>query len=85
MSLNLGPHGKSLYLGFPNVGKTYILPLRRNGLPMLPANGISSPDDLVKMKAVVAPPEVNESGGTPSLYAFTRMTVGRNLYRIPLQ
>lgn len=77
--------GKSLYLSYPNTGNEYILPLRRNGLPMLPANGISSPDDLVKMKAVVAPPEVSESGGTSSLYAFTRMTVRRNLYRIPLQ
>jgi Tol biopolymer transport system component len=77
--------GKSLYLGLPNVGKTYILPLRRNGLPVLPANGISSPDDLAKMKATVAPPGVSESGGTPSLYAFTRTTVRRNLYRIPLQ
>jgi len=77
--------GKSLYVAVPNVGKTYILPLQRNGLPMLPAKGISSPDDLAKMKAAVAPPGVNESGGTPSLYAFTRTTVRRNLYRIPLQ
>ena len=79
--------GKSLYLTVPSTGNTntYILPLRRNGLPMLPATGIASPDDLAKMKAEVAPVGMVESGGTSSLYAFSRITVRRNLYRIPLQ
>jgi len=80
-------NGKSLYMTVPNSGNknSYVLPLRHNGLPLLPANGFSSAEDLVKMKVPFAPPGVMVSQGTPSLYAYTRNTVRRNLYRIPLR
>ena len=78
--------GKALYLGIPGSDdrNTYALPLQHNGLPNLPANGITSTEDLIRMKVPVAAPGVGESGGTPSLYAYTRGTIRRNLYRIPL-
>jgi len=80
------PAGKSLYLTYPTSGNgdTYILPLQHSGLPNLTANGISSLEDLKKMMVSVVAPGVAESGGTPSLYAYTRSNVRRNLYRIPL-
>jgi hypothetical protein len=76
--------GKSLYLSLPTAGGPYALPLQRTGLPKLPPAGISSTQELVAMKAQILSPEVMESGGTPSQYAYTRSTVRRNLYRIPL-
>jgi serine/threonine protein kinase len=78
--------GKSLYLNFPTSGdrNTYALPLQRTGLPKLPATGFSSYQELDRMKAPILAPGVVESGGTPSQYAYTRSTVRRNLYRIPL-
>jgi Tol biopolymer transport system component len=77
--------GKSLYVGFPNSGdkSTYALPLQATGLPKLPPGGISA-DELIKMKVPAIAPGIAESAGTPSQYAYTRSTVRRNLYRIPL-
>ena len=78
--------GKSLYLTMPTSGNTnvYALPLQRTGLPNLPPGGISSTEELVRMKAPILAAGVMESVGTPSQYAYTRSTVRRNLYRIPL-
>lgn len=78
--------GKSLYLYFPNSGdkNTYILPLQHTGLPILPPAGISSSEELSSLKVPVVAQKVFESGGTPLLYAYTRSTVRRNLYRLPL-
>jgi eukaryotic-like serine/threonine-protein kinase len=78
--------GKSLYLSLPGSGDKdiYALPLQRTGLPKLPPAGVSSTQELVGMKAPILAPGVMESGGTPSQYAYTRSTVRRNLYRIPL-
>jgi eukaryotic-like serine/threonine-protein kinase len=79
--------GKSLYVSFPPSGydkTTYALLLQRNGLPKVPPAGISSTEELVRMKASIVAPGVMESGGTPSQYAYTRFTERRNLYRIPL-
>ena len=78
--------GKSLYLSFPTAGEKniYALPLQQTGLPKLPPGGISSSEELDRMKAAILAPGVIESAGTPSQYAYTRSTVRRNLYRIPL-
>ena len=74
--------GKSLYL--EDGTNTYALPQLRNGLPSLPQGGISRREDLAKLNFPVVAHAVVESGGTPTQYAFTRGTVHRNLYRIPL-
>jgi eukaryotic-like serine/threonine-protein kinase len=78
--------GKSLYLTLPTTGdkNVYALPLQPTGLPKLPPAGVSGPEQLVRMKAPILAPGVMESGGIPSQYAYTRGTVRRNLYRIPL-
>jgi eukaryotic-like serine/threonine-protein kinase len=78
--------GKSLYLSIPTADdkNIYALPLQRTGLPKLPPAGISSTQELVRMKAPILALGVMESGGTSSQYAYTRSTVRRNLYRIPL-
>jgi serine/threonine protein kinase len=77
--------GRALYLSL-NSGKydLYALPVQSSGLPNLPGGGISTVDQLESMKAPVVPSDFMESGGTATLYAFTRGTVRRNLYRIPL-
>jgi serine/threonine protein kinase len=77
--------GKWLYLGM-NVGNNsiYSLPLQRSGLPNLPAGGISALEQLNQMKATVVPPEIVESAGTATSYAYINSTVRRNLYRIPI-
>jgi serine/threonine protein kinase/Tol biopolymer transport system component len=77
--------GKSLYLGL-NVGNygVFSLPLQRSGLPNLPPGGFSTIEELKQMKAASVPFGVVESPGTPSLYAYTKSTIRRNLYRIPL-
>ena len=67
-------------------GRTYVLPVRRGSmLPDLPARGFRSEGEVAAVPGVqviehgdVAP------GPTPSVYAFSRETVQRNLYRIPL-
>lgn len=78
--------GKSLYLSLPAAGEEHIyaLPLLQTGLPKLPPAGISTTQDLVRMRASILVPGVMQSAGTPSQYAYTRTTVHRNLYRIPL-
>jgi Tol biopolymer transport system component len=77
--------GKALYVNL-NSGEyqLYALPLQCSGLPNLPPGGISTVDQLRAMKVPVVPAEIVESGGTTTQYAFTRGTVRRNLYRIPL-
>jgi serine/threonine protein kinase/WD40 repeat protein len=76
--------GKSLYIQDPESQSVYALPLLHNGLPSIPPSGISSREELAKMKMPIVAPGVFESGGTPSQYAYTRRTTRRNLYRIPL-
>ena len=52
---------------------SYLLPpLQHSGLPSFPPNGISTSEELAKMKVPVIAPEVFESGGTPAQYAYTR-------------
>jgi hypothetical protein len=85
--------GKHLYLSFQAQhmsafasGRTYVLPVRPGSmLPSLPAGGFRSETEVAAVPGIqvidygdVAP------GPTTSVYAFSRETVQRNLYRIPL-
>jgi hypothetical protein len=71
-------------------GKTIVIALPDGTeVPYLPPSGLKPTDDLnglnvvteisMTRKAIFAP------GPDPSVYAYSRMTVQRNLYRIPLQ
>ena len=65
---------------------TYVLPVSRaTGLPTLPTTGIAQVGDLKKIKGAQFLPVVVDSAVSPSLFAFTRTNIHRNLYRIPLQ
>jgi serine/threonine protein kinase len=65
---------------------TYALPIRRgSGIPSLPSTGIVGIEDLKKAKPAVVIPHIVDSVVTTSLYAYTRQSTRRNIYRIRLQ
>jgi eukaryotic-like serine/threonine-protein kinase len=67
-------------------GRTYVLPLAPNKLfPPLPPDGFHSEEEIAKLPGV----RVIEAadifpGPTPETYAYSRQSVQRNLYRVPL-
>ncbi|MBI4466428.1 MAG: serine/threonine-protein kinase [Acidobacteria bacterium] len=73
-------------MGGTGAGKTFVIPVRSGKtLPPLPAAGIKSERDLARLPGVQVIDRSDLSPGpTPSIYAFTRETVHRNLFRIPL-
>jgi Tol biopolymer transport system component/predicted Ser/Thr protein kinase len=85
------PDGKRLYLSVPErglvLGRTYVMPvLPGQLLPPIPAGGFAGEADLLKVLGVqvidaydVAP------GPLAEVYAFTRPTTQRNLYRVPVR
>ena len=55
-------------------------------LPRIPDGGFRSEADLAAVPGVqILPYGDFAPGSSPSIYAFSRETVTRNLYRIPLQ
>jgi DNA-binding winged helix-turn-helix (wHTH) protein/Tol biopolymer transport system component len=83
--------GKFLYVGLvPNSrtspGKTVAIPVPAGGmLPTLPDSGIRVPDDRFALPGSRLIDRWQISPGPdPSIYAFTKTTVNRNLFRIPL-
>jgi serine/threonine protein kinase/WD40 repeat protein len=88
------PDGKFLYVsvstGFMNLlgtGRTYLLPTQqRTLLPELPAGGFRSEAQLAAVRGVrVIETADIDPGPTPDVYTFSRETVQRNLYRVPLR
>ena len=64
---------------------TYALPVNRNtGLPDLPAEGVGDVQDLKYVKGARFFPQIVDSAVNPSVFAFTRTDIHRNLYRIPI-
>jgi DNA-binding winged helix-turn-helix (wHTH) protein/Tol biopolymer transport system component len=94
-SAGWGPEGKCFYVRFRNIGeqgggKTVVLGLPEGkDLPDLPAGGLKSIRDTQGLKVIAEIDMHGKSifapGPDPSIYAYTRVTVQRNLYRIPLQ
>ena len=79
------PNGKFVYL--KHSGSTYAIPLPAGRmLPPIPANGFATKEAvaavpgarLVSEEASVFP------GPDPSIYAFTKVTTQRNIYRVPV-
>jgi hypothetical protein len=94
-SAGWGSEGKYFYLRFRDIGeqgggKTVALGLPEGkDLPDLPRGGLKSAEDIKGLK-VAAEIDMNGKsffapGPNPSVYAYTRVTVQRNLYRIPLE
>lgn len=90
-----GPEGKYFYLRFRDLGeqgggKTIVLTLPPDGeLPSLPPSGLKSVEEVKGLNVVeeidMTGKSVFAPGPNPSIYAYTRVTVQRNLYKIPLQ
>ncbi|HJY90946.1 MAG TPA: hypothetical protein VJ255_11735, partial [Candidatus Acidoferrum sp.] len=89
-----GPSGKYFYVRVRGVGemgggKVYVIALPAGkSLPALPPSGIRSAEDLKGLNVVsvidMTGISVFAPGPNPSTYAYTRLTVQRNLFRIPL-
>jgi eukaryotic-like serine/threonine-protein kinase len=63
---------------------TYLLPINARGLPDLPADGVVGGDDLKSLRKISVVPDQIDSAIDPDTYSFTRYTIRRNIYRIPL-
>jgi serine/threonine protein kinase len=93
---NIGwdPNGKFLYVRFRGVGdtgggKTFVIGLPAGKeLPALPDSGLKSAQDVKGLNVVAVIDMTGMSlfapGPNPAMYAYARMTVQRNLFRIPL-
>jgi Tol biopolymer transport system component/predicted Ser/Thr protein kinase len=82
---------KSIYLRVPAnpeqwaAGRTYVLPLVKGSIwPKMPPKGFQSEADITNVPGATLLSEFDCPGPTPETYAFARMTVQRNLFRIPL-
>lgn len=82
--MSWSPDGRFVYLdpyAFP-----YAIPLRPGqALPPLPASGLRTAQEVAALRgARRIPHEYAFTGPDPSLYAFTKVTIQRNLYRVPV-
>jgi eukaryotic-like serine/threonine-protein kinase len=69
----------------PGTWKTVVIPLTGGSVfPPLPISGFKSASDAAILPGAKVIDEDLSAGPDPSVYAFTRVTVHRNLYRIPL-
>jgi len=77
--------GRYVYFSFLPYGSgSYALPVMHDlGLPKLPPGGARR-QDLINVKTDIAIPRSVQSAISPSVYAYTRETTRRNLYRIQL-
>ena len=68
-------------------GRTYVLPVAPGAvLPAIPAAGFQSEAELAAVPGVQVIPHGDVAlGPSPAVYAFSRVTTTRNLYRIPLE
>jgi serine/threonine protein kinase len=76
--------GGSSAFGF---GRTYVLPLERGSmLPRMPPGGFRTEAEIAALPGVDVLPYGDVTfSPTPGVYAFSRITVTRNLFRIPLR
>jgi serine/threonine protein kinase len=78
--------GKYAYFSFLPYGSgSYALPVVHDtGLPKLPPGGFRK-QDFIDAKAGIVIPHSVQSAVNPSVYAYTRESIRRNLYRIALR
>jgi hypothetical protein len=92
--LRWSPDGRHAYLSVQYgqasafaVGRTYVLPVAPGSvLPPIPPGGFRTEADVAGVPGVQTLPYGDVAlGPSPSIYAFSRVTTTRNLYRIPLE
>ena len=82
--------GTSIYIRLPATqentgGRTYAVPLPHGRVwPDIPAGGVRSEAEFANLPGASLLDEFDMPGPTPQIYAFVRMTVQRNLFRVPL-
>ncbi|MGI9078692.1 MAG: protein kinase domain-containing protein [Gemmatimonadaceae bacterium] len=78
------PDGRFLYLDL--YGSPYAIPLQPGqALPRLPATGLRTGQEVAALPgARPLPQERAFTGPNPDLFAFTKVTVQRNIYRVPV-
>ena len=89
-----GPDGKVLYLRFRDIGemgggKVVVIGLPPGeDLPTLPPNGLNSVEDTKGLRVVaeidMAGKVIFAPGPDPSIYAYVRTAIQRNLFQIPV-
>jgi len=76
--------GKFFYLNFQ--GATYAVPLGPGQeLPPVPAAGFRTKEEIMALAGARLIAEGAFPGPRPSLYAFTKFAIQRNIYRIPVR
>jgi hypothetical protein len=92
INFNWSPDGSSMAIwsdlgAIIPEGRIYLVPLPRgHSLPRVPAGGFHSEEEIARLPGArrIDADEVRP-GPSPDVYAFSRVTVQRNLYRIPIQ
>ena len=85
--LRWSPGGHSVWISGGAIadGRTYVVPLRRGqAMPPLPAGGFRSEEEVARLPGARRMDASGVPGPTPDVYAFSRGTTQRNLYRIPV-
>jgi serine/threonine protein kinase len=83
-AISWSPDGRFVYLSL--YGTSYAVPLSPGHvLPPIPAGGLRSEREVAALPGArrIAPQQVYP-GPDPSRWAFTRVTIERNIYRVPL-
>jgi eukaryotic-like serine/threonine-protein kinase len=85
-SVNWSPDGKLIYLSFLGGASVYAIPLRPGQiLPRLPSAGIRSFEDAAALPGARTFPVPGAfASPSPSVYAYSKVTAQRNIYRVPV-
>jgi serine/threonine protein kinase/Tol biopolymer transport system component len=83
-TLSWSPDGKFVYVNFQT--SVYAIPLRPGQvIPALPASGLQTEHDVAALPGARLIPEQGAfAGPNPSVYAFTKVAVQHNIYRVPV-
>lgn len=84
--MNWSPDRQFLYLKFD--GSTYAIPLSAGQLlPKMPPHGFQSKEEVAALPGarLLSDEPYAFPGPNPSIYAFTKVTTQRNIYRVPAQ
>jgi len=79
--VNWSPDGAFLYLNFE--GSVYSIPLQPGEpLPPIPPSGFRTDKDVATLPGARLIAEGAFPGADPSVYAFTKFSIQRNIYRV---